>query len=137
MSSAMDTISLNAVDMSPCLCFYPCFFMPSSSFATWFICLLLFHVISPSHDIFVECEICWRCTPICLLLTGTYIDKKCPFTGTVSIRGRILAGTCHSAKMVRTIIVRRNYLHWVKKYQRSSPILVLVFFSAYYHTIII
>ncbi|KAG6405735.1 hypothetical protein SASPL_133329 [Salvia splendens] len=49
---------------------------------------------------------------------GTYIDKKCPFTGNVSIRGRILAGTCHSAKMMRTIIVRRNYLHWVKKYQR-------------------
>jgi small subunit ribosomal protein S11e len=50
--------------------------------------------------------------------TGTYIDKKCPFTGTVSIRGRIIAGTCHSAKMNRTIIVRRNYLHFVKKYQR-------------------
>jgi len=49
---------------------------------------------------------------------GAYIDKKCPFTGTVSIRGRILAGTCHSAKMQRTIIVRRNYLHFVKKYQR-------------------
>ncbi|XWS32471.1 hypothetical protein CRYUN_Cryun23aG0161500 [Craigia yunnanensis] len=49
---------------------------------------------------------------------GTYIDKKCPFTGTVSIRGRILAGTCHSAKMMRTIIVRRNYLHYIKKYQR-------------------
>ncbi|KAH0864540.1 hypothetical protein HID58_081751 [Brassica napus] len=49
---------------------------------------------------------------------GTYIDSKCPFTGTVSIRGRILAGTCHSAKMQRTIIVRRNYLHFVKKYQR-------------------
>ncbi|KAG6414645.1 hypothetical protein SASPL_122018 [Salvia splendens] len=49
---------------------------------------------------------------------GTYIDKKCPFVGDVSIRGRILAGTCHSAKMMRTIIVRRNYLHWVKKYQR-------------------
>lgn len=52
---------------------------------------------------------------------GTYIDKKCPFAGTVSIRGRILAGTCHSAKMVRTIIVRRNYLHYVKKYQRYFP----------------
>ncbi|KAF5198849.1 40S ribosomal protein S11 [Thalictrum thalictroides] len=51
-------------------------------------------------------------------IEGTYIDKKCPFTGDVSIRGRILAGTCHSAKMVRTIIVRRNYLHFVKKYQR-------------------
>ncbi|CAN6228730.1 unnamed protein product [Urochloa humidicola] len=51
-------------------------------------------------------------------MEGTYIDKKCPFTGTVSIRGRIIAGTCHSAKMNRTIIVRRNYLHFVKKYQR-------------------
>lgn len=25
---------------------------------------------------------------------GKYIDKKCPFTGDVSIRGRILAGRC-------------------------------------------
>ncbi|CAF1810824.1 unnamed protein product [Brassica oleracea] len=32
--------------------------------------------------------------------------------------GRILAGTCHSAKMQRTIIVPQNYLHFVKKYQR-------------------
>ncbi|KAJ0478440.1 putative ribosomal protein S17/S11 [Helianthus annuus] len=51
-------------------------------------------------------------------IEGTYIDKKCPFTGDVSIRGRILAGTCHSAKMVRTIIVRRDYLHYVKKYEK-------------------
>ncbi|PHT96942.1 40S ribosomal protein S11 [Capsicum chinense] len=51
-------------------------------------------------------------------IEGTYIDKKCPFTGNVSIRGRILAGTCHSAKMNRTIIVRRNYLHYVKNYFR-------------------
>ncbi|GAB2214151.1 hypothetical protein Droror1_Dr00018491 [Drosera rotundifolia] len=34
------------------------------------------------------------------------------------IRGRILAGTCHSAKIDRTIIVRRNYLHYIKKYQQ-------------------
>lgn len=26
-------------------------------------------------------------------IEGTYIDKKCPFTGNVSIRGRILSGT--------------------------------------------
>uniref|UniRef100_A0A0D3BG60 Small ribosomal subunit protein uS17 n=1 Tax=Brassica oleracea var. oleracea TaxID=109376 RepID=A0A0D3BG60_BRAOL len=51
-------------------------------------------------------------------ILGTYIDSKCPFTGTVSVKGRILAGTCHSAMMQRTIIVRRNYLHFVKKYQR-------------------
>uniref|UniRef100_M8AW47 40S ribosomal protein S11 n=1 Tax=Aegilops tauschii TaxID=37682 RepID=M8AW47_AEGTA len=56
-------------------------------------------------------------------IEGTYIDKKCPFTGTVSIRGRIIAGTCHSAKMNRTIIVRRNYLHYVKKYQRQANLL--------------
>ncbi|KAK1269295.1 40S ribosomal protein S11 [Acorus gramineus] len=64
-------------------------------------------------------DCCGLC--ICLHTTwpGAYIDKKCPFTGSVSIRGRILAGTCHSAKMNRTIIVRRNYLHYVKKYQRQ------------------
>lgn len=50
--------------------------------------------------------------------TGTYIDKKCPFTGDVSIRGRILTGIVHSAKMQRTIVIRRDYLHYVKKYAR-------------------
>ncbi|KAF5742042.1 40S ribosomal protein S11 [Tripterygium wilfordii] len=61
-------------------------------------------------------------------IEGTYIDKKCPFTGTVSIRGRILAGTCHSAKMMRSIVVRRNYLHFVKKYQRHDTALLCWFF---------
>lgn len=51
-------------------------------------------------------------------LTGTYVDKKCPFTSSVSIRGRILKGYIHSAKMARTIIVRRDYLHFIRKYQR-------------------
>ena len=32
-------------------------------------------------------------------IEGTYIDKKCPFTGNVSIRGRILSGTVVSLKM--------------------------------------
>ncbi|KAK9804877.1 hypothetical protein WJX72_009954 [[Myrmecia] bisecta] len=51
-------------------------------------------------------------------IEGTYIDKKCPFTGNVSIRGRILSGTVKSTKMNRTLIVRRNYLHYIKKYAR-------------------
>eukprot|EP00246_Nothoceros_aenigmaticus_P012871 TRINITY_DN417_c0_g1_i1.p1 TRINITY_DN417_c0_g1~~TRINITY_DN417_c0_g1_i1.p1 ORF type:complete len:161 (-),score=30.13 TRINITY_DN417_c0_g1_i1:335-817(-) len=51
-------------------------------------------------------------------IEGAYIDKKCPFTGNVSIRGRILSGTVNCAKMTRTITVRRDYLHFVKKYQR-------------------
>ena len=49
---------------------------------------------------------------------GNYIDKKCPFTGNVSIRGRILKGMVVSTKMNKTIIVRRNYLHFIKKYNR-------------------
>ena len=49
---------------------------------------------------------------------GTYIDKKCPFTSDVSIRGRILTGTVRTTKMKRTIIIRRDYLHYVRKYQR-------------------
>merc|ERR1712071_34697 len=51
-------------------------------------------------------------------IEGTYIDKKCPFTGNVSIRGRILTGICASLKMKRSVIIRRDYLHFIKKYQR-------------------
>jgi len=51
-------------------------------------------------------------------IEGTFIDHKCPFTGNVSIRGRILRGVCVSNKMNRTIVIRRDYLHWVKKYNR-------------------
>ena len=45
-------------------------------------------------------------------------DKKCPWTGLVSIRGRILTGKVVSTKMTRTIIIRREYLHFVPKYSR-------------------
>ena len=51
-------------------------------------------------------------------IQGNYIDKKCPFTGNVSIRGRIIKGMVLSTKMKNTIIVRRDYLHFVRKYQR-------------------
>ncbi|PVV04565.1 hypothetical protein BB560_000932 [Smittium megazygosporum] len=51
-------------------------------------------------------------------IEGTYIDKKCPFTGNVSIRGRILTGVVVSNKMKRTIILRRDYLHYIPKYNR-------------------
>lgn len=51
-------------------------------------------------------------------ITGNYIDKKCPFTGNVSIRGRIIKGVVVSTKMKRTIVIRRDYLHYIKKYKR-------------------
>ena len=51
-------------------------------------------------------------------ISGSYIDKKCPFTGNVSIRGTVIKGMVVSTKMNRTIIVRRDYLHYVSKYNR-------------------
>ncbi|KAI0837567.1 ribosomal protein S17-domain-containing protein [Daldinia sp. FL1419] len=51
-------------------------------------------------------------------IEGSYIDKKCPFTGLVSIRGRILTGTVVSTKMHRTVIIRREYLKFIPKYAR-------------------
>ncbi|CAG9462178.1 unnamed protein product [Pedinophyceae sp. YPF-701] len=51
-------------------------------------------------------------------IEGKYIDKKCPFTGTVTIRGRMMTGIVKSTKMTRTIVVRRNYMHFIRKYSR-------------------
>mmetsp|Transcript_23241 Transcript_23241/g.34310 ORF Transcript_23241/g.34310 Transcript_23241/m.34310 type:complete len:170 (-) Transcript_23241:3688-4197(-) len=51
-------------------------------------------------------------------IEGSFVDKKCPFTGNVAIRGRILKGLIISTKMKRTIVVRRDYLHYIKKYRR-------------------
>jgi len=45
-------------------------------------------------------------------------DPECPFHGSLSIRGRILEGTVISAKMDRTVIVRRDFLKYVPKYKR-------------------
>merc|ERR1712027_45128 len=50
--------------------------------------------------------------------TMDYVDKKCPFTGNVPIRGRLLTGVVTKLKMQRSCTVRRDYLHYIKKYQR-------------------
>merc|ERR1711982_296469 len=51
-------------------------------------------------------------------IEGTYVDKKCPFTSNVSIRGRLLKGVVCSTKMQRTITFRRDFLHYIRKYRR-------------------
>jgi small subunit ribosomal protein S11e len=51
-------------------------------------------------------------------MEGNYIDKKCPWTSDVSIRGRIFKGVVLSNKMNRTVVLRRDYLHYIKKYNR-------------------
>merc|ERR1712141_182892 len=50
--------------------------------------------------------------------SGSFIDKKCPFTGNVAIRGRLLTGVVTKLKMQRTCTIRRDYLHYIKKYNR-------------------
>jgi small subunit ribosomal protein S11e len=34
-------------------------------------------------------------------LEGNFVDKKCPFTGNVGIRGRVLQGTVATMKMTK------------------------------------
>uniref|UniRef100_A0A671G5Z7 Small ribosomal subunit protein uS17 n=1 Tax=Rhinolophus ferrumequinum TaxID=59479 RepID=A0A671G5Z7_RHIFE len=41
-------------------------------------------------------------------IEGTYIDKKCPFTDNVSIRGHILSGVVTKMKMQRATVIRRD-----------------------------
>jgi len=45
-------------------------------------------------------------------------DVNCPFHGTLSLRGHALEGIVVSAKMEKTIIVRRDYLNYVPKFKR-------------------
>merc|ERR1719451_52274 len=51
-------------------------------------------------------------------IEGEYVDHKCPFTSDVTIRGKIFKGVVISNKMQRTIVIRRDYLHFIKKYNR-------------------
>lgn len=51
-------------------------------------------------------------------ITGDYIDKKCPFTGSISVRGRVFKGTVHKMKQEKTIVVVKNYFFYNQKYKR-------------------
>ena len=50
--------------------------------------------------------------------TKTCEDSQCPWHGSLSVRGRILEGTVVSNSMTRAVIVRRDFLHLVRKYNR-------------------
>lgn len=45
-------------------------------------------------------------------------DVNCPFHGKLPIRGKILEGVIVSDRMQGTAIVRRDYLHFISKYER-------------------
>ncbi|MGH9909445.1 MAG: 30S ribosomal protein S17 [Nitrososphaerales archaeon] len=45
-------------------------------------------------------------------------DDRCPFHGTLSVRGRLLTGNVVSSKTKNMIVVEREYPHLIKKYKR-------------------
>ena len=45
-------------------------------------------------------------------------DKNCPFHGSLPVRGQIITGVASSTKMKGSILVKREYMHYVPKYER-------------------
>jgi len=45
-------------------------------------------------------------------------DVKCPFHGRLPVRGQMLEGVVVSAKMQNTVVVERQYLRYIQKYER-------------------
>lgn len=49
---------------------------------------------------------------------GKCSDAKCPFHGTLSVRGRVFEGVVTSDRMSRTVTVRFERTHLIPKYER-------------------
>jgi small subunit ribosomal protein S17 len=45
-------------------------------------------------------------------------DPRCPFHGSLSVRGRVFEGMVSSDKMARTVTVELERMHLVSKYER-------------------
>ena len=45
-------------------------------------------------------------------------DDKCAWHGTLSVRGNILQGKVVSAKARKTAVIKRELLHYLRKYER-------------------
>ncbi len=45
-------------------------------------------------------------------------DGKCPFHGRLSVRGQMLEGIVVSTRMQNTVVVERQYLRFIQKFER-------------------
>ena len=45
-------------------------------------------------------------------------DIYCPFHGTLPVRGQVIKGVVSSVKMQETILVKKEYMRFVPKYER-------------------
>ncbi len=50
--------------------------------------------------------------------TGACSEVNCPFHGRLPVRGTVLAGTVVSAKMQGTVVVEREYMRYIQKFER-------------------
>ena len=48
----------------------------------------------------------------------TCTDLKCPFHGHLSVRGQSLEGVVVSTRMQNTVVIERQYLRYIRKYER-------------------
>ena len=45
-------------------------------------------------------------------------DPNCPFHGTLSVRGQTIDGVVATVRMNKTVVVERNYMRYIEKYER-------------------
>jgi len=45
-------------------------------------------------------------------------DPHCPFHGTLPVRGQTFEGTVVSTRMQKTVVVEREYLRFIRKFER-------------------
>ena len=45
-------------------------------------------------------------------------DKNCPFHGSLPVRGHVITGIVSSSRMKNSIVVKREYMNYVPKYER-------------------
>lgn len=45
-------------------------------------------------------------------------DPKCPWHGSLSVRGKVIEGNVVSVRAQKTVIIEQEYLHFVPKYER-------------------
>ena len=50
--------------------------------------------------------------------SGSCTDERCPFHGTLPVRGMTIDGKVVSTRAQKTAIIEKNYLHFLSKYQR-------------------
>lgn len=49
---------------------------------------------------------------------GDCDDPNCPFHGTLPVRGQIIDGVVSTVKMNKTVVVERQFMKYVQKYER-------------------